>query len=444
MTTYRLNSKLKSFIVHWVGITFISLLLVLSFIIPALGANRYSYLLILFALITLQVLDMYFFYKKSTIKHLSRKITKTYRSRDALAFVNSQLKSLIDNYPAIACILDEDGSLIFGNDRSEKFISQGLDVSSGKEVISFDLDYLKSQILLDSLKVIESGKSIYYDRRLLSRNNEVYWYRAHFGPIHDDDAKICAVSIFIRNIDQEKRIDEQRESYIATLTHDLKTPTIAQIRALELLLSEQLGSFNGEQHEILKLTLDSCKYMYEMLHTLLTSYRFEKNGVVLTYSSFKLVDVIFECINDLKDIANKNFINIEFNYNNNDCNIQADKVEIKRVLMNLISNAIHCAYPSTQVLITLEVYDKYVYVKVKNSSQYISEELMANLFKKYVTHSEKYNKVGLGLGLYLSKKIIEAHNGKIIAESSPNQYSVFGFQIPLISEPALAKVLCKT
>lgn len=442
MKISKINSKLKSFIIHWFVLSIIFCVLLVSFFITPLNENKYLYLVILILLILLQVLDIYFFYNKSSIKHLNRRITKSYRSRDALAFVNSQLKSLIDNYPAMACILDGEGSLIFGNIRAEKFILQGLDVSFVNEIISFDVNYLKSQVLCDSLNVMKTRGYISSERRLLSLNNEVYWYRVNIGPIRDEEGKICAVSIFIRNIDKEKRIDEQRESYIATLTHDLKTPTIAQIRALELLLSEQLGYFNAEQHEILKLTLDSCKYMYEMLHTLLTSYRFEKNGVVLTYSSFKLEDVIFECINELKDIANKNIVKIEFDYGNNECNIQADKVEIKRVLMNLLSNAIHCAYQSTQVSISLKIVDKKAILRVKNSSQYISDELMANLFKKYVTHSEKYNKVGLGLGLYLSKKIIEAHNGKIIAESSPSQYSIFGFEIPLITDQVQTNVLC--
>ena len=60
-----------------------------------------------------------------------------------------------------------------------------------------------------------------------------------------------------------------------------------------------------------------------------------------------------------------------------------------------------------------------------------SPDSMAKLFRKYVTHSEKFNKVGIGLGLYLSKKIIDAHNGKIIAESSQDQHNTFGFIIPL-------------
>lgn len=79
----------------------------------------------------------------------------------------------------------------------------------------------------------------------------------------------------------------------------MKTPTLAQIRSLELLLSGQFGDFNEAQSEMLALTLDSCKYMYEMLYTLLASYKFENGEVVLNYTNFDLMPVVHSSLKAL-------------------------------------------------------------------------------------------------------------------------------------------------
>ena len=362
---------------------------------------------------------------------LSRDITETFNSRDALELSNSKLNVLINNSPMMAYILDIEGNFILGNDKARSFFLAGVDNTLKGETIRFDIDLIRPELLAENEQIIKSGKGIEKDKRLTAKNGEQYWYRVHKAPIKDKMGRVYAISSFTLNIENEKRINEQRETYIATLTHDLKTPTIAQVRALELLLSGQLGPFNDEQKEMLNLTLDSCKYMYDMVYTLLPTYKFENGDVVLNYSSFDLVEIISDSINELSNIAHENNIRLKFIHKDAICNVDADRIELKRVIINLLSNAINYAYTYTEVFIYLKKIGDNVEVRVKNSSKYIDPESMSKLFRKYVTHSEKYNKVGIGLGLYLSKKIIDAHNGKIIAESSQNEHNTFGFIIPV-------------
>lgn len=236
---------------------------------------------------------------------------------------------------------------------------------------------------------------------------------------------------FKMNIDAEKRLQEQRETYIATLSHDLKTPAIAQVRALELLLSGQLGEFNDEQQEILKLTLESCNYMYNMVYTILSTCKFESGEIVLKYSNVDLCMLVRECINEVMDLCKSNSISINFISSNSNVILYADRIELKRVIVSLLVNAINYAFSGTKVHILVVQSDNNIQLRVKSSSPYIEPKVMDKLFKKYVTHSEKYNKVGVGLGLYLSKIIVEAHQGKIIAESFKNHSNVFGFSIPI-------------
>lgn len=344
----------------------------------------------------------------------------------------SNLYKLIESAPMLAYIFDTQGNFICGNPRACRFFNEGIDVTLNNEIIYFNPEYLKKTLSSDILQIIQKGNCINTEKRLISKNGDKSLYLVNQIPLKDENENIYAIINFSSNIDAEKRICEERETYIATLSHDLKTPTIAQIRAIELLLSGQMGKLNPEQTEILNLTLDSCKHMYDMIYTLLSTYKFENGEITLNYSSFDINSMILESISEISNLADDNSIKIEFISSESIAKICADKMEIKRVIVNILSNAVNYAYPSTTVYVATQITGNKIEVKVQNSSAYITPENMSKLFRKYVTHSEKYNKVGMGLGLYLSKKIIHAHKGKIIAESSQKQQkAVFGFIIPV-------------
>lgn len=361
---------------------------------------------------------------------LSRDITDTFNLKESLAMSNSKLVTLLNNSPMLAYIVDIDGNFVLGNDRAKILFLQGIDTILSGEKIHFDIDVFKSEIMEEDVQVLKEGKSIQYEKSFLAKNGERYWYWVNKTPLINSEGKIYAISTFARSIEQEKRLAEQRETYIATLSHDLKTPTIAQVRALELLLSGQLGELNDEQREMIKLTLDSCNYMYDMVYTLLSTYKFENGDIALNYSSFDINKMITESIHEISNLATENSITIEFSPKKEHI-VNADRIELKRVIVNLLSNAINYAFSGTKVHVDIKKTCKNIEVRVQNSGHYIEPSTLSGLFRKYVTHSEKFNKVGIGLGLYLSKKIVEAHNGKIICESTKQQKNTFGFSIPV-------------
>ncbi len=235
----------------------------------------------------------------------------------------------------------------------------------------------------------------------------------------------------IKNIDAEKIAEKIRETYIATLTHDLKTPTIAQIKALELLLNNHIGPLNNEQKELLSLTKDSCNFMYEMLSTLLNTYKYENGDYVMNYETCNIISLAEETINELESMLKEKNITVHINKDGSVFDTECDKMQIKRVLTNILGNAISYAYNNTKIVIAIKQDKDGIRFEAKNESAYINPETMDNLFKKYVSHAAKYNKVGVGLGLYLSKQIINAHNGNIYAKSYEDNHNIFGFVLPI-------------
>jgi len=263
-----------------------------------------------------------------------------------------------------------------------------------------------------------------------------------------DDGTFCGLISIIKDITQEEAIKEdfvnkhfeyinaernlqkQRETFVASLGHDLKNPTIAQIRGIELLLKGGFGDVNAEQRELLEMVLDSCKYMNGMLATLLSTYRNSDGIINLNFSDFSFYDLVHECVSEMLYVAKEKGVNIIINDKFANNFIQADRVQLKRVIMNLISNGIKYAYKNSVLKLKIIANSKKVKFEFENNSPFIPEEKQKQLFAQYVSYADTHKEIGIGLGLFASRKIIESHGGQIYVESFKDERNIFGFTIP--------------
>lgn len=226
---------------------------------------------------------------------------------------------------------------------------------------------------------------------------------------------------------------EQKDALVATLFHDLKTPIISQISSLKMLSDGEFGELNKNQKDIVSAILNSCIYMKEMVFTLLATYKYNNGSIKFTYSDFDAVELVYECIDEIKGLAMER--GIKFSVAAKDMcskDIYADRVQIKRVIMNLLSNAISYAYKNSTVKINLVNNKGYFRCYVENAGPNIPDGTLKLLFQKYSCHSLKSIKAGIGLGLYLSKRIVMAHGGYIKADSEEYERNVFSFYIPSV------------
>lgn len=246
------------------------------------------------------------------------------------------------------------------------------------------------------------------------------------------------VNSHFKHINTEKQLQQQREAFVASVGHDLKNPTIAQIRGLELLLKGEFGELSNEQRELLTMILDSCRYMNGMLSSLLDTYRNYDGVIKLNFSEFSMLELVNECVSEMLYVARDKELKIAITSSNNYV-ITADQVQIKRVIMNLLTNAIKYAYKNTDLILRIFEESAYICFEFENNSPYIAEEKQKTLFKKYVSYSGIHNGLGTGLGLYASKKIIESHNGKIYLKSYKDDRNIFGFKIPEKQECSIIK-----
>ncbi|MEI7473440.1 MAG: ATP-binding protein [bacterium] len=259
---------------------------------------------------------------------------------------------------------------------------------------------------------------------------------------------------FNKMAEELKTQEQLRDNFVATLTHDLKVPMLAENQTINYLLKEDYGPITSEQEEVLSLIKSTNNSSLEMVSTLLEVYRYDMGNVQLFKSEFDIVKLVNESIGQIKSLANdkKIIINMEKEEN---AVISADEREIKRVLHNLISNAIANGVHRGHIICEIQSYknkdsiynpiassDSYttlksplilndmVLVSIKDDGIGLNREEMPELFKRFSLNKGR-KPAGTGLGLYYSYQVINKHNGYIWAESVEGQGSVFKFTLPV-------------
>jgi len=218
------------------------------------------------------------------------------------------------------------------------------------------------------------------------------------------------------NILKIQKLQKQKESFIATLTHDLRTPIRAQVRALELLLAEKFGVMPDEQKNIVREILSSCKFLNFMTEDLLAKYKFENGSMTVKKDPHNLQRTIEDIIHSLKYIIEQKQQSIIYNYKSKILHVDIDLIEFSRVMNNIIVNA--SEYSPEHGNIIIEVTDKpqFLEISVADSGKGLREDDIDLIFEEYHTKAKSFNKIGAGLGLFISRKIIELHGGEIRVE----------------------------
>lgn len=233
-------------------------------------------------------------------------------------------------------------------------------------------------------------------------------------------------------VQKEKEINDLKEDFLAMLTHDLKVPIIAQDNTLDLLLEEKFGTLSDVQKEAIRnIKISNCDLRH-LVESLLESHKFEKKGFVPkiqeNISLREFIDDIILQAKSIADLHNKTlrlYDRLEPNFK-----ISTDVFLLKRVVQNLILNAITYGINSEYIDITLENSDSNYYIRVKDWGLGISKENLDKIFNKYYSAAELYSKTGMGLGLYLSNKIVNVLGGKIDVQSEINKGSEFSIVFP--------------
>lgn len=329
---------------------------------------------------------------------------------------NKLLEAVINSLSDGIIIFDEHYKIL----RATPKISKWLNIEGQELIGKFLTDYisLPKGKTFDNLK--ETDIVILEDKSLNFVANSV--------ELKLEDKKKRFV-IIIKNVTDQKELETLKEDFVATLTHDLKVPIVAETNMLELFLNESFGKVTEKQEIALKNMQSSNRELLDLVQVVLETYKFRSQTIRLYRENIMLKSFIEDIIVDMTPIANKAKNPLQFNLPR-DIRVLADKIQLKRVIKNLIQNAISYGEPNSPIEITIGEIPKYIVIKVKDYGKGISQEDINKIFNKYYSAAKKFRKIGTGLGLYLSFQIAKAHGGDLTVESVEGEYTEFCIKLP--------------
>lgn len=215
----------------------------------------------------------------------------------------------------------------------------------------------------------------------------------------------------------EKKISQLREDFIATLTHDLKTPILGAQKALESLKIGTLGELSDEQKNTIDALERSTKRQVELIDNLQLAYKQDNMGVELSLSKVNMDDLIADVLTELQSIALERMIKLTYSCKKAPSPILGDSFQLKRIFANLIHNALNYTPAGGEVSISLFELKNELKIEVCDNGPGISDKDLELIFSRFYRSENTKNIAGTGLGLYLSYQITKAHRGKIWAEN---------------------------
>jgi len=238
-------------------------------------------------------------------------------------------------------------------------------------------------------------------------------------------------------LQSQQQLASIREDFVSTLSHDLKTPMLGAIETIKAFGRSKFGEVTSTQQKVLETMARSHKMTLQLVETLLDVYRNDTEGLKLQLAPVNLAALAEEVIATLIDLAARR-VYINMSYGESDFRrslwVNGDAVQLQRVFVNLLTNGINHSPRGGRVEVVMEFYSSYQSVKVIDSGLGITAEELPHLFERfYQGHGDRQAK-GSGLGLYLSRQIIEAHGGIIWAENKLPHGALFGFRLPALPE----------
>lgn len=347
-----------------------------------------------------------------------------------------RIEAIIEQMQDAIIGLNEKKEILFLNNVAGQLL--GL---NAKDVIGSNaIDLMKRNDLLNRIlqtNGIDKPMKIYAD------NKESYFQmerREIMVPRYEEENDLSVVQMgkaagevyILKNITQYKELDEAKTNFIATVSHELKTPISSIKMSLKLMDDERVGAMNLEQKELVQHIKEDCGRLLKITSELLDLAQVETGNLQLNFVKTDPRKIAIYAMDTVRFQAEQKSIELELISRNNLPKVNVDIEKTAWVLVNFLSNALRYSSEKSKVVIHVVEKGQEIEFSVRDFGKGIDEQYQKRLFERYFqVPTDGNNKSGSGLGLAISKDFIEAEQGKIWVESAIGEGSRFCFSLPI-------------
>ncbi len=353
-------------------------------------------------------------------------------------YENSNLAKLMFEKRRIETIINNLHDAIVGVDEHKKILFVNQVATNLLGVAEFDLvgKYapdiaIHNDLLRNLLRVDNENKQI----KIFAEGKESYFIKEFLEVTNPENNATAGMVIILKNITKFQELDLAKTNFIATISHELKTPISAIKMSLKLLEDERVGKVNEEQHKLIQNIKDDSQRLLKITGELLDLSQVETGRINLNQLETAPESIINYAKNTVQTIAEQKDIHFEINMKKELPYVNADVEKSAWVMVNFLSNAIRYTPEHGKIIISANQKSGKVQFSVQDFGKGIEDKFKDKIFDKFfqVPTSNNQEKSGTGLGLAISKDFIEAQGGDILVESELHRGSTFSFTLPVSS-----------
>jgi two-component system phosphate regulon sensor histidine kinase PhoR len=373
--------------------------------------------------------------RKDEIGTLSDSINKMGASLrsyvDRIRGQRSRLETVLNTATESILAIDTNGTVVMANksaaELSEREVSKIVD-----RPIAETFQWLRGGHEA-AVEYAPSETRTYTDLEYKSPSGDIHYVKLIVSPVHSESSQLVSAIVTIHDETKGRELENMKIDFVSMAAHELRTPLAALRGYLELAVYKTKESTNQELDGLMAKALKSTADLNGLISNLLDVSRIERGALVLDMHTVDLATIIQQAIEDAQVLARDKKIALAYDGPQADCTMRGDEMALHEVVTNLLSNAIKYTSEGGSVTVRLQKHEDTYSVNVEDTGIGIPKRALPHLFTKFyrVHGGLDSGSTGTGLGLFITKSIVERHGGTITVSSAEGKGSTFTFTLPV-------------
>lgn len=339
-----------------------------------------------------------------------------------LIFEKSRAEAVINSLKDASIGIDKNDTILFANEQALQLLGV-----AAKEVVGIKSAVLAGRNDLFRFLLEEKTNNPF---KVIIENRENYFLKE---TIEIEQESTSAKLIVLKNITSFKELDVAKTNFIATISHELKTPLASSDFSIKLLNDERIGKLTPEQKELINNLSTDNQRMVRILSELLNLAQIETGRIQLKNQPVTISKVVEESVTAVAAAAKEKTVQIQQSIPSGIPEMEGDPDKIVWILNNLLTNAIKFSPPDDSILLQVVQTPTAIEFSVKDHGPGIEASLQARIFERFYQVPGQSSQKGSGIGLAICKEMVEAMGGTIWVKSKMGEGSTFGFTLPFKS-----------